>query len=116
VGAAAIKTDGTLWGWGQNNVGQVGDGTVVNKSSPVQIGALTNWAQVGAFFNHTLAVKTDGTLWAWGDNSPDGELGDGTVVDKSSPVQIGLSTSWVKVALGSRGNSISLAIIQGQSN
>jgi alpha-tubulin suppressor-like RCC1 family protein len=44
--AAAVKTDGTMWAWGRNNNGQLGDNTVVYKSSPVQVGALTNWAQV----------------------------------------------------------------------
>jgi alpha-tubulin suppressor-like RCC1 family protein len=71
---AAIKTDGTLWSWGNNQYGQLGSGTVVSRSSPVQIGALTNWKSVhcGAF--HTAAIKTDGTLWTWGLNAG-GQLG-----------------------------------------
>jgi len=100
----AVKTDGTLWAWGNNGSGRLGDGTTVSKSSPVQIGSLTNWAQVSAGYDHSLAVKTDGTLWAWGDNSSitsgSGELGDGTVTNRSSPVQIGVLTNWARVSAG----------------
>jgi alpha-tubulin suppressor-like RCC1 family protein len=84
---AAIKTDGTLWVWGYNNLGQLGDNTITNKSSPVQtITRGTNWKQVSGGTNHTAAVKTDGTLWTWGYNFY-GQLGDNTTTNKSSPVQ-----------------------------
>ena len=86
-----------LYAWGSNNNGQIGDGTVVDRSSPVQIGALTNWVQVAAGNAHTASVKTDGTMWTWGSNAF-GQLGDGTVVDRSSPVQIGALTNWSQVA------------------
>ncbi len=95
----AIKTDGTLWAWGDGNFGKLGDGTIVSKSSPIQIGLLTNWKQVVAGYEHSAAVKTDGTLWTWGNNQV-GQLGDGTVVNKSSPIQIGLLTNWKQVAVG----------------
>ena len=96
----AIKTDGTLWGWGRNNVGAVGDGTVVFKSSPVQIGALTTWYQVAASAIGSAAIKTDGTLWIWGGDS-NGALGQNTEnINKSSPVQIGALTTWYQVAAG----------------
>ena len=52
----AIKTDGTLWSWGYNNKGQLGDGTTINKSSPVQVGALTTWSSVSAGRLHSLAI------------------------------------------------------------
>jgi alpha-tubulin suppressor-like RCC1 family protein len=97
---AAIKTDGTLWAWGRNNEGQLGDGTITPRSSPVQIGSLTNWKQVAVSNEHTAAIKTDGTLWAWGANNR-GQLGDGTIVPKSSPVQVGSLTNWKQVAVGS---------------
>lgn len=89
----AIKTNGTLWGWGLNTSGQLGDGTAVSKSSPVQIGTLTNWAQISAGNGSSRAVRTDGTLWAWGSGAS-GQLGDGTTASKSSPVQIGSDTNW----------------------
>jgi alpha-tubulin suppressor-like RCC1 family protein len=70
----AIKTNGTLWAWGGNSIGQLGDGTDIDKNSPVQISTASNWQSVAASEEHTLAIKTDGTLWAWGANSF-GQLG-----------------------------------------
>jgi alpha-tubulin suppressor-like RCC1 family protein len=100
----AIKTDGTLWGWGFNSAGgaagsggALGDGTITSKSSPVQIGNLTNWKQISCGYHQTAAIKTDGTMWAWGYNSS-GQLGIGNTTSVSSPVQVGTSTNWKQVA------------------
>lgn len=82
-----------LWAWGNNKYGQLGDGTTVNKTLPVQIGTATDWIHVASRGNHTLAIKTDGTLWAWGDNSK-GQLGNGTFTVSTSPIQIGTATDW----------------------
>lgn len=97
---AAIKTDGTLWLWGNNAYGQLGDNTTTKRSSPVQTIAFgTNWKQV-ACNNHTIAIKTDGTLWCWGDNN-NGRLGDNTVTKRSSPVQtVAFGTDWKQVSCG----------------
>ncbi|WP_295586532.1 CARDB domain-containing protein [uncultured Lamprocystis sp.] len=81
----AIKTDGTLWVWGHNGQGQLGDGTWTDRLTPVQI--LTGVAAVSAGFFHSLAIKTNGSLWAWGYN-PEGRLGDGTTRGRSTPVQV----------------------------
>ncbi|WP_309641374.1 hypothetical protein [Flavobacterium sp.] len=102
----AIKPNGTLWTWGLNDFGQLGDNTTTNRSTPAQIGSATNWKSVSAGFYFCLAVKTDGTLWAWGLNSS-AQLGDGTTVSKLTPVQIGTDTDWDSV---SAGGSHSLAI------
>lgn len=104
-GVAAIDTTGAMWGWGNNSSGQVGDGSTLQRSSPVQIGTLTNWSKVSKGTNTTLSVKTDGTLWSWGLNNV-GQLGDGTTVNKSSPVQVGTLTGWAYVA----GDNVSLSI------
>jgi alpha-tubulin suppressor-like RCC1 family protein len=98
---AAIKTDGTLWTWGEGIYGQLGDNTSVNKSSPVQtVAGGTNWRQVACSFRHTAAIKTDGTLWSWGLGGS-GQLGDNTTTDKSSPVQtIAGGTNWKQVSCG----------------
>ena len=104
---AAIKNDGTLWCWGNNANGQLGDNTVTKRSSPVQTVAFgTNWKQVSAgnagnTYHNTAAIKTDGTLWVWGDNV-NGQLGDNTASNKrSSPVQtVAFGTSWMQVAVG----------------
>ena len=99
--AGAIKTDGTLWLWGRNQYGQLGDGTTVNKSSPVQtISAGNNWKQLSCGFRTVGAIKTDGTLWLWGRNQY-GQMADNTSVDKSSPVQtVAGGTNWKSVAMG----------------
>ena len=88
-GLHAIKTDGTLWGWGANSFGQIGDGSTVEKSAPVQIGSLTDWggSKIRSTTQFTQALKSDGTLWSWGSNTG-GQLCDGTTTDRSSPVQI----------------------------
>ena len=96
----AIKPDGTLWAWGGNGNGQLGDGTNISKCSPVQIGSASDWETIVAGDYHALAIKTDGSLWAWGDNSY-GQLGDDTQENKNSPVQIGTATDWKSVVAGS---------------
>ena len=98
---SAIKTDGTLWLWGYNNSGQLGDNTTTNKSSPIQTVAFgTNWKSVSSGGSNTAAIKTDGTLWIWGANS-NGTLGDNTSTDKSSPVQtVAYGTNWKFVSAG----------------
>ena len=99
----AIKTDGSLWAWGNNSYGQLGDGTSDNfKTTPVRIGSETNWATVSAGVAHTVAIKTDGSLWAWGNNYR-GQLGDGTGgydQQKDTPVRIGSETNWASVSAG----------------
>jgi alpha-tubulin suppressor-like RCC1 family protein len=99
----AIKTDGTLWVWGANNEGQLGLNDMVYKSSPTQVGTLTNWSSVGKIQEVNLyALKTDGTLWAWGNNAQ-GNIGLNDVnIHRSSPVQIGSDTNWTKANSGER--------------
>lgn len=99
VHTIGIKSDGTLWAWGQNYSYQLGDGTSNNQSLPIKIGNDNSWSQItsGELFN--LAIKTDGTLWGWGDNYK-GVLGDGTQTSRSSPVKIGTSTDWKLVEAG----------------
>ena len=89
-----------LWSWGINDYGELGDKTTINKSSPVQVGSLTTWSKIACGYTHTLAIKTDGTLWGFGGNGTGGEIGDGTTINKVSPVQIGSLTDWSVVAAG----------------
>jgi len=105
---AAIKTDGTLWTWGNNGSGQLGDNTVTNKSTPVTTFAGgTNWKQVdcGKFHSSVTnafvaAIKTDGTLWTWGYGTS-GQLGDNTATNKSIPVTtFAGGTNWKQVSAG----------------
>jgi len=98
---ACIKTDGTLWIWGYNVNGQLGDNSTANKSSPAQtVSGGNNWQQISASDTHTTGIKTDGTLWLWGANQF-GQLGDNTIIKKSSPVQtIAGGTNWKQVSAG----------------
>ena len=92
---------GNLWLCGYNNYGQLGDNSIVKKSSPVQtIAGGTNWKSISARTYHTAGIKTDGTLWTWGNNGF-GQLGNNTIVNKSSPAQtIAGGTNWKSVVAG----------------
>jgi len=96
---AATKTDGTLWTWGNNSNGQLGLNNRTNYSSPVQVGALTNWLKVSCGYRFLMAIKTDGTLWGWGDNT-NGEVGLPSLINYSSPKQVGALTNWKSVSNG----------------
>ncbi len=97
----AIKYDGTLWAWGWNYYGQIGDGTTENKLVPTQeITGATDWGSADAGYSYTTAIKNDGTLWTWGNNSS-GEFGDGTTENKSVPTQeITKATDWKNICTG----------------
>ncbi len=91
--------EGTLWAWGYNNVGQLGDGTTTQSNIPKQIGNDTKWISTATGLNHSLGLKSDGTLWAWGLNNY-GQLGDGSYTQRTSPVQIGNDNKWISVVAG----------------
>ena len=96
-----LKADGTVWTFGTNGAGELGDSTTTTRFSPVQVPSLTSVVAVAAGGNHTLAVKADGTLWAWGLNNF-GQLGDGTTgTNRLSPVQVSGLTNVVAAAAGS---------------
>jgi alpha-tubulin suppressor-like RCC1 family protein len=99
---AAVKTDGTLWMWGFNGSGQLGNSDVIDKYVPVTTFAGgTDWKQVNATFRSTAAIKTDGTLWTWG-NGTDGQLGNNAATDRSTPVTTFVGgTTWKQVTCGS---------------
>lgn len=86
--ACAVKTDKTLWCWGGNAFGEVGDGTKLRRDTPVQVKALgAHVVAVGAGLFDTCALTDDGTLWCWGKNNH-GQLGNGTTTDSPLPVKV----------------------------
>ncbi|WP_147443420.1 kelch-like protein [Corallococcus sp. AB011P] len=95
----AVKQDGTVWAWGSNAYGQLGDGTTTQRLTPVQVQGLTGVAALATGYYHSLALKQDGTVWAWGRNEY-GQLGDGTVTNRPTPVQVQGLTGVAALAAG----------------
>ncbi|WP_051318216.1 Ig-like domain-containing protein [Cohnella thermotolerans] len=91
--AAALLSDGTVWSWGDNAKGQLGEGTNVNSLLPVQVKttegqeALSDIIAIGSGIAYSAALRADGAVWAWGDNAS-GQLGDGTAIDRANPVEV----------------------------
>ena len=83
----ALKADGTVWSWGDNDYGELGDGTTTASTTPVQVSGLANVIAVVAGDIHSVALEADGTVWTWGYNGQ-GQLGDGTTTTRTSPVQV----------------------------
>ena len=99
----AIRTNSTIWSWGLQTEGQLGDGTTTTRSSPVSVvGGFTDWCQVSAGNNHSVAVRTNGTIWGWGCNAG-GRLGNNNTANVSSPVSVvGGLTNWCGVSAGGK--------------
>ncbi len=107
----ALKTNGTVYCWGYNSLGQLGDNTDINRYTPVQVkgvggeGYLTDITQISAGGYHACVLKTDGTIYCWGDNY-NGQLGDNTNINRYTPVQVkgadgkGYLTNVIQVAAG----------------
>ena len=91
----ALKADGSLWGWGWNNEGQLGDGTIIQRTTPVQIGTATDWKTVSSGLTHSVGVKTNGTIWYWG------KIASGTFsITSTIPIQIGSASDWTDISAG----------------
>ena len=120
----ALGSDGNAYAWGDNVNGQIGDGTTIQKTTPVKVGKPTGtptdftYTQVSAGQYHSLALGSDGNTYAWGYNSS-GQIGDGTTTDRNTPVKVGKPTDapadlaytqvsaggFHSLALGSDGNA-----------
>jgi alpha-tubulin suppressor-like RCC1 family protein len=95
----ALKTNNTLWSWGLNNTGQLGDGTLVNKNLPNQIAVTNIWAKIDAGNQHSLAIDTSGFVYSWGNNTF-GQLGDATNTTSLAPIIVTSSNNYSEISAG----------------
>ncbi|PYP30368.1 MAG: hypothetical protein DMD49_10690, partial [Gemmatimonadetes bacterium] len=102
----ALKSDGTVWAWGANSAGQLGNGSFTGSNTPVQTSGINGVTAIAGGQLHSLALKSDGTVWAWGYNL-DGELGNGTYTDSNTPVEVS-GLSGVTVIAGGGFHSLAL--------
>jgi len=97
--AAAPESTAPPGAGGNNDHGELGDGTQVNSDVPVQVGTGEAWLSVSAGNYHTCATQTDESLWCWGYNQY-GQLGDGSSMSKRAPVQVGTQDDWTTISAG----------------
>jgi alpha-tubulin suppressor-like RCC1 family protein len=105
----ALKSDGTLWAWGYNGFGQLGDNTTTQRTYPVQVGVLTNVIAIAAGDNHSIALTSDGYVWTWGQNS-NGQLGNGTTTVAKQPQQVATAPA---MAIGAGANHTLIVKVDG---
>ncbi len=99
--SGAIKNDGTLWTWGRNQFGQIGNGTTSTSESTdiTQVGTNNDWKSLSAGVWNYLAIKNDGTIWGWGTNS-ENTLGIGNQSQRNEPTRIGNDNDWKIISTG----------------
>ena len=99
IHSLALENGGTVWAWGDNVHGQLGDGTTTQSYTPVHVSGLTNITEISAGYIHSLALENSGTVLAWGDNSK-GQLGDGTITQHYTPVPVSGLTNITAIDAG----------------
>lgn len=119
--ALAVKSDGTLWAWGNNSNGQLGVGDYVSRTTPTQVGTATNWAntddefRLAAGYQTSHAINTSNQMFGWGYNAR-GAVGNGSTSNVNAPVQISSSTSWSKVRTYPNISSVGMVAAISTSN
>src|SRR4030095_3571278 len=96
---AALRPDGTLWTWGLNPYGELGDGTSIQRNAPVRIFGSQQWVAVWVGALHTLGLDSQGQVWTWGQNTQ-GYLGDGTTAVRNRPTLVPGLTNVVAISAG----------------
>ena len=104
-----VVTDGTVWAWGNNASGQLGDNTFVNHTIAQPVSGISSVTAVAAGGNHSMALKSDGTVWTWGSNS-NGQLGDGTFNFHAVPAQVPGLTGIIAIAAEKRRKRVGLGV------
>lgn len=106
--SGGVRSNGSIWMWGLNTSGQLGDNTTISRNSPVSVFTQFNdWTTIATGGFHTLGLRANGTLWAWGRND-NSQLGDSTTQNRSQPIQeFRAFSNWTKI---SAGQNHSLAI------
>ncbi|MFI5131436.1 MAG: RCC1 domain-containing protein, partial [Chitinophagales bacterium] len=94
-----VLGNGRVKAWGNNQFGQIGDGTTVDRNTPVEVSLLTNMAAVASGAYHSLALRVDGKVWAWGKNDF-GQLGDGTLLENHVPKPVNVLSNIISIAAG----------------
>ena len=107
----ALTSDGTVWAWGGNNRGQLGNPGLVQSATPVQVAGLTDVVAIAAGSEHSIALKADGTMWSWGRNDF-GQLGDGSGSDRHAPV-LATSVPGPAISIGAEGDRTSVVDANG---
>jgi alpha-tubulin suppressor-like RCC1 family protein len=97
--SGAIRQDGSLWMWGSNSLGQLGDGSISTRQAPVQIAVGSTWQALALGSNFTLGIRSNGSLCAWGNNI-NGQLGDGSTTRSLIPIQVEGNTDWASISAG----------------
>ena len=97
--SVALKSDGTVWTWGDNFYGQLGNGNKTDSAVPSKVAGLTSVREIAAGGTHVVVARSDGTVWTWGENL-EGQLGNNSYVDSTVPVQVSGLTGVVAVAAG----------------
>ena len=98
-----LKSDGTIWAWGQNDQYQLGNSpATAQQLSPIQVGIATDWVDIATGTNRTaFAIKSNGTIWGWGANPSSIIISGSSTQTVNTPTQVGTSTNWVKMSVGS---------------
>ena len=112
----ALKDDGTIWAWGDNESGQLGDGTNANSTQPVKVANLSGVEAIsgGGAPSYSLALKDDGTVWAWGDNRASqgtrigGQLGDDEITSSNTPVEVSALPSGIEAIAAGAEHGLAL--------
>ena len=98
----ALKADGTIWAWGQNDTYQLGNSpATAQQLFPIQVGTATDWVDIATGTNRTaFAIKSNGTIWGWGANPSSIIVSGSSTSSVITPTQVGTSNDWVKMSVG----------------